>query len=441
MKFGKSLIRVVELSDPEWGPYWINYKFLKKKINEIVEEKALISGSTQPLPSQTTLLQTTTSNHTVVLNSQPQEISKYVTEVEFFRLLKSELRKANDFFSSTEELYKIRKMRVWEGFKMLKDTQIIHDKNTWTRLLMACVKFYKDVLLLENYAIMNYCGFSKILKKHDKLTGFSTREAFMRKVMSKQNFTHYPTVLQLIKESEKLFSDIQSMESVMPLQAEERLFIDAIRGLNHQASRLQAEENMEEITLHDHTHEIPIVDNNNNKYKILLEQNKTNANNMNYINNTNENNHNNQLNNGDVSEKLHEAASLAIEAAMKLSANSSTPDLHTIISWVHTTTCKNLPTIEEEKPSTEMKSENTNYNNSNNNNNNNNNNKNINKSSINSSINPPSFHMTSSLIDPQLTSLQKKRTISECSDNSSVYISSKQNPHYDNNKIQNNDTI
>lgn len=34
-----------------------------------------------------------------------------------------------------------------------------------------------------------------------------------------------------------------SMFSVMPLQDEERLFIEAIRDLNYQASRLQAEEN------------------------------------------------------------------------------------------------------------------------------------------------------------------------------------------------------
>jgi len=54
---------------------------------------------------------------------------------------------------------------------MLEDQEVIQDKNTWTRLLMACVKFYKDVLLIENFAIMNYCGFSKILKKHDKMTG------------------------------------------------------------------------------------------------------------------------------------------------------------------------------------------------------------------------------------------------------------------------------
>ena len=81
------------------------------------------------------------------------------------------MKKASDFYSSAEQLYKIRKTRISDGFNMLKDTKIIHDKNTWTRLLMACVKFYKDVLLLENFAIMNYCGFSKILKKHDKMTG------------------------------------------------------------------------------------------------------------------------------------------------------------------------------------------------------------------------------------------------------------------------------
>lgn len=29
-------------------------------------------------------------------------------------------------------------------------------------------RLYKDLLMLENYAVMTYCGFSKILKKHDK---------------------------------------------------------------------------------------------------------------------------------------------------------------------------------------------------------------------------------------------------------------------------------
>ncbi len=149
-------------------------------------------------------------------------------------LLKSELKKTSDFFASTEQLYSIRKTRVWEAFNMLKNAGVVHDKNTWTRLLMACVNFYKDVLLLENFAIMSYCGYSKILKKHDKLTGyyhtscaclysdlclasysfirFATRDAYMRNVVNLQNFTHYPYVMELISQSERLFADIQAME-------------------------------------------------------------------------------------------------------------------------------------------------------------------------------------------------------------------------------------
>lgn len=79
----------------------------------------------------------------------------------------------------------------------------------------------------------------------------------MRNVVNQQNFTHYPNVMRLINQSEKLFRDIQSMErfvnalfqavlnlvpSVMPLQDEERLFIEAIRDLNYQASQLQSQE-------------------------------------------------------------------------------------------------------------------------------------------------------------------------------------------------------
>ncbi len=92
-------------------------------------------------------------------------------ERQFFFILRKELKKSCDFFRRAEQEYKIRWERIWESYQMLQDTNVIFDKNTWARLLNACVKFYKDVLLLENFAIMNYCGFSKILKKHDKVTG------------------------------------------------------------------------------------------------------------------------------------------------------------------------------------------------------------------------------------------------------------------------------
>jgi SPX domain protein involved in polyphosphate accumulation len=235
MKFGKSLLRVVDLSDPEWSPYWINYKYLKKKINEIVEEM-------DKLPGKRTII---VNNNNNLMISDPEELRKSSLEIEFFKLIKNEIKKASEFFASSEEIYRIRHKRVKEAYQLVVENNDDkkYDKNTWTRLLMACVQFYKDVLFLENFAIMNYCAVSKILKKHDKLTGFATREAFLRNVMPLQNFTTYPFVLNLIKEAEKLFSDIQSLESVMPLKDEEKLFIEAIRDLNYRASLLQAEEN------------------------------------------------------------------------------------------------------------------------------------------------------------------------------------------------------
>lgn len=190
MKFGKDLIRVVDLSDPEWGPYWINYKFMKRKIKEIVKAQ----GGRR------------------LVERDLIDISKSTGEIEFFKLLNSELKKTCNFFSCAEDSCRIRHQRVRDGFELVKKEMVINCKSTMTRLLTACVKFYKDVLLLENFAIMNYCGFSKILKKHDKATGYSTHEAFMMNVMSRQNFTDYPGILRLLKESEILFAEMQAMQ-------------------------------------------------------------------------------------------------------------------------------------------------------------------------------------------------------------------------------------
>ena len=133
---------------------------MKKKINEIVESQQ--GGSARGKEDKRQV-------------SHPAVISKSSLEVEFFRLLKNELKKSSDFFSSTESWYQTRRDRVKLAYEMLmrskKDGGVEYDNDAWSRVLVTCVRFYKDVLLLENFAIMNYCGFSKILKKHDKLTG------------------------------------------------------------------------------------------------------------------------------------------------------------------------------------------------------------------------------------------------------------------------------
>lgn len=74
-------------------------------------------------------------------------------------------------FSRACVQFTVRQARVKEGWRQLLLPNVVVEGNPNKRLMTACVKLYKDLLLLENFAIMNYCGFSKILKKHDKVTG------------------------------------------------------------------------------------------------------------------------------------------------------------------------------------------------------------------------------------------------------------------------------
>lgn len=137
----------------------------------------------------------------------------------------------------------------------------------------------------------------------------------MDKVMQGQNFAHYPFIMDLIRKAEKLFHCIQMMESAMPLQDEERLFIDAIRGLNFQASRLQAEEQLDEAPPQ------PV--------QPLFPKEV------------------------EISDKLDVATSILVDAAMKLNGNSSnmpSPDLHSALSWMRSTVKR--PVVGEE-PSTD----------------------------------------------------------------------------------------
>ena len=157
MKFRKNLSQVVAVCDPSWAPYWMNYKFLKKIVSKIIHEER--HECRRKLSSSCT-------------NRCITDIVKSSHEVEFFRELQRELKKTDDFFKSEEEVCKIRKGLIEGGFHLLKDSRMhLSDEHTINMVLQACLQFFKDILFLENFAIMNYCAFSKILKKHDKHTG------------------------------------------------------------------------------------------------------------------------------------------------------------------------------------------------------------------------------------------------------------------------------
>jgi len=139
-----------------------------------------------------------------------ESIVKSRGEVAFFKLLHSEFKKASHFFDRATEEFTIREERVREGMDIMRQPNSIMVNEKWGLMAKSIYRLYKDLLLLETFAIMTYCSFSKILKKHDKVTGYETRNAFMSNIVNKANFTHYPKVLSMITRCERFYEEVSA---------------------------------------------------------------------------------------------------------------------------------------------------------------------------------------------------------------------------------------
>lgn len=172
-------------------------------------------------------------------------LGKSPGERAFFKLLHSEVKKSTHFFENAQKEYIIREERVRKGLEIIKNEhgdQSSADER-WSRCAQSIFRLYRELLLLETFAIMTYCGFSKILKKHDKNTGFSTRNAFMAKIVNQANFVSYPQLLQMINRCERLYEEVSTrlaQEGKTSLHEDERLFIHMIHRLNAQVTSSKA---------------------------------------------------------------------------------------------------------------------------------------------------------------------------------------------------------
>ena len=163
-------------------------------------------------------------------------------EVAFFKVLHAELKKADFFFERATEEFTIREERAVGGMEITKQQQdsIATSKVGWSLMAKSIYRLYKELLLLEAFAIMTYCGFSKILKKHDKVSGYQTRSAFMESMVNKASFTNYPRVMEMISRCERLYEEVsgylvrEGSTGTHGLSEDERLFICMIRRLNEQ---------------------------------------------------------------------------------------------------------------------------------------------------------------------------------------------------------------
>jgi len=193
--------------------------------NENHEDKTAENAKQQEASNAATTQQISTS------------MGKSPGEVAFFKLLHSEFKKATHFFDRATEEHAIREERVREGMEIMRKPNSIMVNEKWALMAKSIYRLYKDLLLLETFAIMTYCSFSKILKKHDKVTGYETKNAFMANIVNKANFTHYPKVLGMITRCEKFYEEVSAnllKEGKEGLYEDERLFISMIHRLNEQ---------------------------------------------------------------------------------------------------------------------------------------------------------------------------------------------------------------
>lgn len=258
MKFCKNLQRLAAIADPEWAPYWPNYKMLKKLIHELPsrgEDSLPADGDSLSCSGAAASRRQQRSESTAEVGKAPGTgngtlnevnlLGRTPGEIAYFKLLHAELKKAARFFERTEQEFVMREERVREGMDIMKHPDFILLDDKWCIMAKSIYRLYKDLLLFEIFAIMAYCSFSKILKKHDKVTGYETRNAFMSNVVNKANFTAYPQVLEMIGRCERMYGEVSSRlveDGKEYLYEDERLFIFMVQKLNRQMSDTAEEE-------------------------------------------------------------------------------------------------------------------------------------------------------------------------------------------------------
>lgn len=241
------------------------------KMDLEIRYNSSVSTSTEPSSKndEVTKLSSPANDYIGVIESastKVEEMGKSPGEIAFFKLVYGELNKTSEFFEQAQEEFTIREKRVQGGVKIMKrPNSIMLNNDKWSFLAKSVYQLYKDLLLLEIYAIMTYCSFSKILKKHDKVTGFDTRNAFMANVVSKANFANYPRVLLMIKRCELLYDEVTKklMAEGCPLCDEEHLFINMVQRLNFQMMNKAETEGGPDVQEERQRRQIHVSSNNN----------------------------------------------------------------------------------------------------------------------------------------------------------------------------------
>lgn len=194
MKFTEHLAAHIT---PEWRKQYINYE----------EMKCMLYAAVEQSPSAELV--------------EPEVLSRYFAKFDeqFFHYCDKELAKINTFYSEklAEATRKYGSLRS-ELSEAQEDE--FHDKGGMFRhrpkilrkrdvparkiqeLKLAFSEFYLSLILLQNYQNLNFTGFRKILKKHDKLLSVDVGARWRSENVETSHFYTNKDIDRLIQETE-----------------------------------------------------------------------------------------------------------------------------------------------------------------------------------------------------------------------------------------------
>ena len=209
VEYGKLLEDSRKASPPEWFHYWIDYDTLKRLIYEIKDngkhERTSSNSSDEGLKSSGGHVSSSgVSVAAVKVHNQPAV--KMQKSRQFFERLRKEVNKVSEFYDTKLQELLASVNAHTDGMIELRveieKTAASGPVPDISKNFKTCKSVYMNLLMLENFAVMNYGGVAKILKKHDKNAGTSTRVKYLNRVLNVRPFAIMARLKEAIRATE-----------------------------------------------------------------------------------------------------------------------------------------------------------------------------------------------------------------------------------------------
>lgn len=191
----------------EWSASYLDYKKLKK----ILKPLKVISKPTGTGTSPTSgFLKKAQPEGTPLISVVSLEARAGTTDTIYAKVQQSFEHALEFELKKVEKCYVDRLTEYQEQFEFLRRQYRTNSSDRVKESLQnSSVELYRLLNLLNNFALLNYTGFVKIIKKHDKLSTEAYHLKSAYHVYMKNNCTfHQPTCCtRLLEELQQFYAD------------------------------------------------------------------------------------------------------------------------------------------------------------------------------------------------------------------------------------------